>query len=215
VNQRFGAINNGAGTLRSPVTLTALLRFDLGPTRERQFLTQQLDQGRIHAGNKVPEIFWRAIYASGGIPNPMATILRQQDSLKLTAPQADSIASLNRMYTVKNDAVWSPVATYFANLPDNYDRNAAYDRFIQARKATLDLLIQLAPSIKGLLTAEQIRKLPGQISPFLEPRYLASIRSGTATFTSGFFGSNAFGGPGIGGGDGGGGGITITTTIVR
>ena len=32
----------------------------------------------------------------GGLQNPLATILRQQDSLKLTAKQADSIASINR-----------------------------------------------------------------------------------------------------------------------
>ena len=50
-------------------------------------------------------------------------------------------------------------------------------------------MIQLAPDIKGLLTAEQRRKLPTFISSYLEPRYLASIRSGTAGFT----GSSMFG----------------------
>jgi hypothetical protein len=56
---------------------------------------------------------------------------------------------------------------------------------MSARKATIDLLTQLAPDIKGLLTAEQRRKLPTFISSYLEPRYLASIRSGTAGFTGG------------------------------
>jgi hypothetical protein len=202
VNQRFGAVNTGSTTLRSPVTLTALMRFDLGPTRERQLLTAQLDQGRIRPGQKTQEFFWRAVYASGGIPNPLATLLRQQDTLKLSPAQADSIASLNRYYTVRNDAIWSPVARYFANLPDTYDRTAAYDRYISARKATIDLLISVAPAVKNLLTAEQQRRLPAQISTYLEPRYLASIRNGTATFTSGFFGADPFGGGGGGGGGG-------------
>lgn len=59
-----------------------------------------------------------------------------------------------------------------------------------ARKATIDLLMKLAPDIKDLLTSEQRRKLPAFISSHLEPRYLASIRSGTAGFT----GSTMFGG---------------------
>jgi hypothetical protein len=206
VNQRFGAVNTGSTTLRSPVTLTALMRFDLGPTRERQLLTQQLDQGRIRPGQKTQEFFWRAIYSTGGIPNPLATLLRQQDTLKLTPTQADSIASLNRYYTVRNDAIWSPIAAYFANLPDTYDRTAAYDRYIGARKATIDLLMKIAPAVKGLLTAEQLRRLPTQVSTYLEPRYLASIRNGTATFTSGFFGADPFGG---GGGGGGGSNVVI------
>ena len=36
------------------------------------------------------------MYGTGGIQNPMAQILRQQDSLKLTGPQADSLATMNR-----------------------------------------------------------------------------------------------------------------------
>ena len=195
VNQRFGATNQALG-FRLPVTLTAMLRFDVGPTRERQLLTQQLDRGRRTQGTKVPEPLLKAIYGSGGIPNPMSTILRQQDTLKLTGAQADSIAVLNRFYTIRNDAIWSPVAKYFADLPDNYDQAAAYDHYIQARKATVDLLMKIAPAIQDLLTADQRRKLPAYIASYLEPRYLASIRAGTATFT----GSSAFGGGGFGGG---------------
>jgi hypothetical protein len=194
VNQRFGSTNQSSG-FRIPVTLTAMMRFDIGPTRERQLLTQQLDRGRRSEGTKVPENFLRAIYSSGGIPNPMGTILRQQDSLKLTSVQADSIAALNRMYTIRNDAIWSPVAKYFAELPNSYDQSDAYDRYMAARKATVDLLMKIAPNVKDLLTPEQRRKLPAFVSSYLEPRYLASIRAGTATFTgnSGFGAIGGFG----------------------
>jgi len=64
------------------------------------------------------------------------------------------------------------------------------------------------------LTAEQRRKLPPFISGYLEPRYLASIRNGTATFTSN---SSFGGGPVFAGGDvfvsGAGGGTR--TVIIR
>jgi len=216
VNQRFGSTSQAAGGFRVPVTLTAMMRFDIGPTREQQLLTQQLDRGRRTDGTKIPEMLIKAIYSSGGIPNPMSTILRQQDSLKLTSVQADSIAALNRMYSIRNDAIWSPVAKYLADLPTAYDQGAAFDRYMQARKASIDLLMKIVPTIKDLLTPEQRRKLPAFVASYLEPRYLASIRSGTATFT----GSSAFGGAAGFGGDvtftaaapGGGGG---TVTIIR
>ncbi len=190
VNQRFGSTNQASG-FRVPVTLTAMMRFDVGPTRERQMLTQQLDRGRRTQGTKAPEVMLKAMYGNGGLPNPLATILRQQDSLKLTGPQADSLATLNRMYTIRNDRLWSPLAKQFAELPDGYDRDEVYGKYMQARRATIDLLSELAPHIKSLLTAEQRRKLPPFIATYLEPRYLASIRSGTAGFTGG---GNMFGG---------------------
>lgn len=184
VNQRFGSTNQSFGAFRIPVTLTAMMRFDVGPTRERQMLTQQLDRGRRTEGTKMQETMIKAMYSNGGLPNPLAAILRQQDSLKLTSAQADSLATLNRLYTIRNDAIWSPIARFLADLPATYDKDAAYDRYVAARKATIDLMIQLAPATKGLLTTEQRRKLPTFISSFLEPRYLASIRSGTAGFTA-------------------------------
>ena len=183
VNQRFGATLPALSAFRLPVVLTAMMRFDVGPTRERQSLTSQLDRGRRVEGQKIPEQFLRLMYGTGGIPNPMAQILRQQDSLQLTSRQADSIASLNRWYTVRVDSIWAPVAKYLGDLPDKYDQDAAYDHYLRARRASVDLLAQLAPTVKQILTAEQLRKLPAFIAGYLEPRYLASIRSGTAAFT--------------------------------
>src|SRR5262249_60024195 len=43
VNQRFGATAVSQTATRAPITLTAMVRFDIGPTRERQTLTTMLD----------------------------------------------------------------------------------------------------------------------------------------------------------------------------
>ncbi|MFN2567398.1 MAG: hypothetical protein ABR499_20570, partial [Gemmatimonadaceae bacterium] len=209
VNQRFGATSPAFSAFRTPVTLTAMLRFDVGPTRERQMLEQQLDRGRRKEGTKLPEPMLKMMLGQGGLPNPMAQILRQQDTLKLTGPQADSIATLNRWYTIRVDSIWSPVAKYLAELPDRYDDDEAYERYIRARRATVDLLSRLGPQIKRLLTAEQRRKLPPFVASYLEPRYLASIRSGTASFTGGMMGPMAGGGPVMAGMPAGGGNVTI------
>jgi hypothetical protein len=210
VNQRFGSTLPSLTAVRAPVTVTAMMRFDLGPTRERQALTQQLDRGRITRGQKAPEPLIKAIYGSGGgIVNPLSTILRQADTLELTGPQADSVATLNRSYVIRLDSIWSPVAKYLAALPDKYDRDEAYRRYQKAREASVDMLIRLAPDVRRLLTPEQRRKLPALVASYLDTRYLASIRSGTAggaaggmmMFPGGAMMTREGGPPGAGGGN--------------
>jgi hypothetical protein len=210
VNDRFGSTQPALTAIRAPVTVTAMMRFDLGPTRERQALTQQLDRGRTLRGNKAPEPMLRAMYGSGGIPNPLSTILRQADTLGLSGMQADSIASMNRRYVVKLDSIWSPVTKYLATLPDKYNKDEAYSRYQHAREASVDMLMALVPTIRELLTPGQRRKLPPYIASYLDTRYLASIRSGTAGAGNGVM----FGGTGGYGiftrtGDGGGGNQVI------
>jgi hypothetical protein len=196
--------------MRAPVTVTALLRFDVGPTRERQMLTQQLDRGRRRDGQKLAEPMIKQFFGMNAIPNPIAQILRQQDSLGLTGPQADSIASLNRWYTIRLDSIWTPVARRLGGLPNDYDRGDAYGEYMHARKATVDLLRRLSPTVKGLLTPTQRRKLPPMISSYLDPRYLAAIRPGTATFTGGGMPMMGGGAPVmVQAGGGGGGNVTI------
>ena len=46
-----------------------MLRFDVGPTRERQALTQMLDRGRVLDGTKAPEVMLKA-FGPIGITNP-------------------------------------------------------------------------------------------------------------------------------------------------
>jgi len=179
VNPRFGSTAISQSVFRSPIVLTTMLRFDVGPTRERQSLTQLLDRGRTLSGTKMPEPMLKA-FGPIGITNPMALILRQADTLELTPQQADSIAVLNRGFTMKLDSIWSPIAKYLAALPEKYDQDDAYDRYRTARQTSVDALIKVAPSVKALLTPEQMRKLPTFITPFLDRRYLASVRSGTA-----------------------------------
>jgi hypothetical protein len=166
-------------------------------------LTQTLDRGRTREGQKMPEPMIKAMYGTGGVMNPMAQLLRQSDTLELTGPQADSLATLNRAYTMRLDSIWTPVAKYLAALPQDYDQAEASHTYKAAREATVDLLVALAPRINGLLTADQKRKLPALVASHLDTRYLAGIRSGTAGNTGGGVFMGGFMG-GFGGGGGGG-----------
>jgi uncharacterized membrane protein YgcG len=137
----------------------------------------------------------------------MAQLLRSMDTLGLVGWQADSIATMNRRYTIRLDSIWSPVARYLAALPEHYDQGEAYDRYTTARKATVDMLIAYAPAINRVLTSEQKRKLPSLVASYLDTRYLAGIRSDTVGGGAGgaFGGFGGGGGFGRGGGGGGGG----------
>lgn len=207
VNQRFGNTSQVASAIRNPVTLTASLRVDVGPSRERQALTQTLDRGRSSGGSKVPETMLRLAYGSGGIINPMDAILRDAVSLGLTSAQADSVATMNRRYVIQLDSIWTPVTRYYAALPEAYDQGDAYHRYRQAREASVDVLVGIVPSVKALLTPEQRRKLPDLITAYLDLRYLAAVRSGTSGTPGGVFapgsGTNGGGAPTGGGRVGG------------
>ncbi|HET9423969.1 MAG TPA: hypothetical protein VFO55_01250, partial [Gemmatimonadaceae bacterium] len=182
VNQRFGSTRPQQNVNRaSPVTITALIQLDLGPTRERQQLTQMLDRGRSRQGQVAGEPQLRSQYVTGGVvPNPFIAMLRQAERLKLTPEQGDSIATLNRFYMTRLDSIWTPVAKYLSQLPKEYDQGDAYARYRSAREASVDLLLEFAPQVKNLLTAEQKRLLPQSLVNNMDPKYLKAIRSSTA-----------------------------------
>jgi hypothetical protein len=180
VNPRFGSTRIQQTLNRNPVVVTAQFRLDVGLPRERQLLTQSLDRGRSRPGVKPTNQDIRGMSGALIPANPMALVLQQADSLKLTRKQADSIATLNRVLTVAFDSLWSPVAAVLAMLPENYDRGDAYERYRRAREASVDMLIRLAPRLRAVLTAEQRRLLPPFIESSMDTRYLASVRSSTA-----------------------------------
>jgi hypothetical protein len=180
VNQRFGSPSTAYNTALAPVSVVAMLKWDTAPTRERQTLTQTLDRGRTTPGTRMPEQLLKQLYGTNSVFNPLPQILRQSDTLQLTGDQADSIATLNRWYTIRVDSIWTPVAKTLAALPDRYNHNAAYARYRAAREATVDLLLKITPGVKRMLTAGQRRRLPDIVTSSLDPWFLQSIRSGTA-----------------------------------
>jgi hypothetical protein len=182
VNERFGTTDGTQMWFRAPITLTAIVRVDIGPTRERQSLLQTLDRGRTTSGLKATEPLLRLVYAGGGLMNPLATMLRQADTLKLTQEQADSIAVLNQKYSLRLDSIWTPIAKYLGELPDAYDRSEAYAHYKSGRERSIDALMTYVDDVERLLNGDQRRRLPANVAAYLDPRFLHSIRSGTVGF---------------------------------
>lgn len=178
-NERFGNTNPQLIASRNPTMVTAQLSFDVGPSRERQRLLQQLDRGRTRPGNK-PTLQQLRNTVSAGLSNPMAQILQQSDSLRLTRAQADSIATLNLWYVLKTDSLWTPLARELSELPDRFNHDIAFDKYRRGREQSVDMLLRVVPDIKELLSDEQYRLLPDQLASLLDARTLRAIRSGTS-----------------------------------
>jgi hypothetical protein len=115
----------------------------------------------------------------------MFSILSSQDSLRLTTQQADSLASMNRRYLYRADSLWTPHVRYLGSLPDQFSEGDAYGRFLSARRAQIDMLMEIGPAVRALLTPAQRRKLPTGLTNFLDPRYLTLIRDGTRPYLAG------------------------------
>lgn len=179
VNQRFGSTRPQQSSAYALPYVSLNIAIDIGVPRERQALSQRLDQGRKDSGTKVVAVALAA-FGKSTIPNPMGFILQQGDSLHLTRIQADSLATLSRTFSLFADTVWAPVGKALAALPNDYSSREAYGRYVIARERTVDFLLTLVPHVKALLTPAQQRKLPPQIANFLDERVLRFLRSSTA-----------------------------------
>jgi hypothetical protein len=179
VNDRFGSTRPQQSASRSAAFVSINVSYDIGFTRERQLLTQRLDMGRGRPGEKQTAQSLKA-FGTSSIPNPMAMILQQSDSLNLTRKQADSLATLSTKYSRYADSVWTPVAKTLEGTPESYSHGAAYKDYVRAREQTVDFLIGVAPNVRGLLTPAQKRKLPSIILNYLDDRVLRFLRSSSA-----------------------------------
>ncbi|HEU4787245.1 MAG TPA: carboxypeptidase-like regulatory domain-containing protein, partial [Gemmatimonadaceae bacterium] len=107
VNDRFGSTRPQQSASRSAAFVSINVNYDIGFTRERQMLTQRLDAGRGRPGTKATAQALKA-FGTSSIPNPMAMIMQQSDSLELTRKQADSLATLSTKFSRLADSVWTP-----------------------------------------------------------------------------------------------------------
>jgi hypothetical protein len=186
VNDRFGSTRPQQSASRSAAFVSINVVYDIGFTRERQVLTQQLDVGRARPGTKQNAQYLKA-FGTSSIPNPMSMILQQSDSLKLTRKQADSLATLSTKFARYADSVWTPAAKTLEAEPDRYSHGDAYHQYVVAREQTVDYLITIVPNVRQLITSEQRRKLPNLILNYLDERVLKFLRSSTAGDGGNFF----------------------------
>jgi beta-lactamase regulating signal transducer with metallopeptidase domain len=114
-------------------------------------------------------------FGTMGVVNPMLMLLRASDSLKLSAPQADSIATLNRWYMVQLIGIWSPVISRYAAQGGDWSVRTPDPSIGRAAEESMKVLARLSPRIEALLTADQRQQLPAAIAADLDVVRLAAI----------------------------------------
>ncbi len=176
VNDRFGSSRPQQSASRSAAFISINVSYDIGFTRERQTLTQYLDAGRTRPGTRKTAGALKS-WGTSSIPNPMAMVLQQSDSLNLSRKQADSLATLSTKFSQYADSVWTPAAKVLDAVPDHYSPDYAYREYVAARERTMDYLIAIAPELRGLLTAEQKRRLSTIVLNYMDDRVLRFLRS--------------------------------------
>ena len=198
VNPRFGSTNPQFNAFRAPVTLTMQVRVDVGPTRERQQLTQQLDRGRKRAGpegarvHAQGDVRQRRHHQPDGADSPPGGYAAVSPGCRRTASRR-----MNRAYTIAPRQHLEPGREVSRRASGALRSGRGVRRATPTRaRRRSTCSSRIAPTIRSLLTDEQRRKLPTIVASYLDTRYLAGIRSGTA----GSAGGGAFGGGFIGGG---------------
>jgi hypothetical protein len=185
VNQRFGSTRPQETSSYSLPFVSLTVSIDVGVPRERQLLTQALDLGRRREGDKTPALGLAGL-GLRSIPNPIALLLAQSDSLKFSRLQADSLAQMNKAFITYAESLWVPVGRSLASLPDHYSPGEAFARYSDARIRTVDFLLTLVPAVRAVLTSDQRRRIPPQIANFLDERLLRFLRTSSVGDASAF-----------------------------
>ena len=165
---------------RTPVTLTAMMRVRRRPDA-RAAAAHAAARSRPHsARGRSAGADAQGDVRQRRLMNPMAQILRQSDTLELTGPQADSLATMNRAYTIRLDSSGSPVAKYFAALPQHYDQGEAYRRYKRGARSVGRPADRARAGHQGAAHRGAAAEAAALVASHLDTRYLAAIRTGTA-----------------------------------
>jgi beta-lactamase regulating signal transducer with metallopeptidase domain len=113
-------------------------------------------------------------FGTRAVVNPMMMLLRDADSLALSAAQADSIATLNRQYMIELNRIWAPVSAFYAaraNEPTPLVPPSGAD----PTRATIKVLSGIVRNVDGLLTPEQRDRLSPSVRLYLDSRRLPAL----------------------------------------
>jgi hypothetical protein len=113
-------------------------------------------------------------FGTGAVVNPMMLLLRDADSLKLTGPQADSIATVNRRYMIALNRIWAPVSAFYVSRNEPGIPLAAPPGADPTR-ATIEALSAVLRELDGILTPEQRNRVAPSVRPYLDPAQVAAL----------------------------------------
>jgi len=176
VNSRFGDTRPSRTSVRSPFLVTLEARVQLGRDYTRQAIEQTLAPGRTRKGDKLTEGQLKQRLASA-VYNPVRGLLQAKDSLSvLTNEQLRALTQLDRLVTVREDSVVTPVARYLASLPVRYNETEVHNRILAMAGALFDIVVDGMRTARGIFTPEQIAEFPPFLRASFDIKRLMSAR---------------------------------------
>ncbi|MDP9348808.1 MAG: hypothetical protein M3P24_06665, partial [Gemmatimonadota bacterium] len=110
------------------------------------------------------------------VPDIYAMILQESDSLLLAPAQTEALQAAQARYRAKLDTVWSGLAAYLADLPDQYDGAEALRRQEAAVDEAWEISRREGPTIKEILSPLQLKLLPGMVSGVINAKEKLRMR---------------------------------------
>lgn len=176
VNPRFGDTRVSRTGVRNPFLITLEARIQLGRDFTRQAIEQTLAPGRSKPGDKltVTQLKQRL---NGAVYNPVRGLLQAKDSLSiLTNDQLKALTALDRRVTAREDSIITPMAEWFATLPNNYDESKVLDRTLVLLNKMFDVVIDGMRDARQIFTPEQIDEFPPFLRASFDIKRLMSAR---------------------------------------
>lgn len=160
VNPRFGATDPRLSTFRAPFRVTINVNVAFGASLSQQQLDRALRPGRKGLPGPRPDSATLVARYRRNVPDPIAAVLEERDSLLLTPVQVTRIEALAREYVAGADSLWGSLAGEFARYGDDYDVKGAFTR----QEAVIDKVwahaAACAAKLSDILTPVQIKLLP-------------------------------------------------------
>ncbi|MDP9347885.1 MAG: hypothetical protein M3P24_01865 [Gemmatimonadota bacterium] len=141
---------------------------NLGHPIARQQLERSLRSGRGNtSGQKLTVEVLKRRYARN-VPDIYQRIIALQDSLLLAPEQVDALRKAQVKYQAEIDAVWTELAVYLVNLPDEYDIGEALRRQEAATDRAWELSRREGPTIRSIISPFQLQLLGGVVRDVIE-----------------------------------------------
>jgi hypothetical protein len=160
VNPRFGTTDPRLSTIRAPFRVTLNLSVPFGPTFPEQQLDRALRPGRRGIPGPRPDSATLHTRYARNVANPVEAVLRERDSLLLTAAQVAQLEPIAQEFKQRADSLWAALAREFARYDDQYDAKSALARQEQVIDAVWELARVHSARLTDILTPVQHKLLP-------------------------------------------------------
>jgi len=150
---------------------------DIGRQVEEQQVDRWLKPGRNgRRGVKADAQELRRRY-DRNVPDLYGVVLQQSDSLLLSRDQAEAMQRARAAYRVRMDSVWNTLATYLANLPDQYNAHEAYRRAEEGIDGAWELTrVDLQRHLPEILNPVQLQLIPSVVKTLINSQGPVRIR---------------------------------------